>query len=145
MKVQCPTFASVTSKFIEKPFRTGGKDSTAYDCIGFIYAFLVEMGKGDRLNTKAGELTIDNYSEHYPNMTQKQIKDKLIEVWENNGVEIPVGRQLAGDICIMELNGNVWFPAIWAGQGHVLTSWSDAGTRVVKMKDNLKVIKVRRV
>ena len=144
MKPQRRTFADVVARFLEKPFSPGGKGGS-YDCLGFVYAFLCALGKGDKLNTSFGALDIDNYHCAYPNMTQTEIRDRLIEIWEANGREIPVGKQLAGDAVIVEIDGNKWFPAIWAGSGHMLSSFTDAGVRAVRVKDNMRIIKVRRV
>lgn len=138
------SFAAVVKQFIEEPFVPGGKTQGGFDCLGFVYAFFVAWGKGDKLITVFGDLDLTNYHCAYPDMTPDEIKDRLMEIYEANGREIKLGWQIAGDALIVETPQGV-FPAIYAGNGNILSSFRDAGVRVVKLTKDMKILNVRRV
>lgn len=146
MKPQKKTFADLTAQFVGKPFRAGGQGPDGYDCLGFVYAFLREQGKADHLKIEFGRWNLDNYHDYYRCDRIAAESQTLFEVYEANGVEIHVGMQIAGDPVIVRTAAGHFFPGIYAGNGHVLASFVDAGVRTVTIDNKiLFIVKVRRL
>lgn len=146
MKQQRETFADSMKKFIGKPFSASGYGPDSYGCLGFVYAFLIDQDKGDRLTLEIpGGIDIWNYSQWYPTATQEEILKALNDAFDANGEEIPVGRQIAGDTVIVRTPQGDHYPAIYGGNGVVVASYWDAGVRTMKVTGGMKIIRVRRV
>jgi len=143
MKPQRKTFADSVTKFLEKPFKDGGIGPDAYGCAGFVWAFMKDRGK--ELVTQTGHLSLANYSYVYKYMTKEQIRDALIDVYELNGIEIPIGKQIAGDMLIVKDRLGNHFPAIYGGNKTIIASFLDAGVRTMKISNGMEIVKVRRV
>ncbi len=146
MKQQRETFADSIKKFLGKPFSPSGFGPKDYGCLGFVYAFLCDQGKENRLTLEIpGGIDIWNYSQWYPTATREEILDALNAAFDVNGVEIPVGRQIAGDMVIVRTPQGDHYPAIYGGNGVVVASYWDAGVRTMKVTGDMKIIRVRRV
>ena len=146
VKQQRKTFADSMKKFIGKPFSASGYGPDSYGCLGFVYAFLIDQDKGDRLTLEIpGGIDIWNYSQWYPTATQEEILKALNDAFDANGEEIPVGRQIAGDIVIVRTANGGHYPAVYGGNGNVVASYLDAGVRTMKVTGGMKITRVRRV
>ena len=146
MKPQNETFAGNMKAFIGKPFSPQGTGPDSYGCLGFVYAFLRDQGKSDRLTLEIpGGVDIWNYSQWYPTATREEILNALSRAYDVNGEEIPVGRQIAGDMVIVRTAQGDHYPAIYGGNGVVVASYWDAGVRTMKVTGGMKIIRVRRV
>lgn len=145
MKEQRRTFAQDIVKYLDKPFEVGGSGENGFDCLGLLYLHLKEQGKEKNLITEIDGIDLTNYGNFYPNATQEEIKEKLIKIFEANGEEIPLNKKVAGDVVIIKNDKGDYFPALYVGGGNFLSSFINAGVRVLRLCKEMEVVKVRRI
>lgn len=139
------TFAEISAQFIGKPFKHGGNGPDAYDCIGFVYAFLKARGKAGNIKVEYGEWNLDNYSCLDQGTDHEIVHNMLFDIFDQNGVEIPVNKKVAGDAVIVRDRSGDYYPGIYAGNGIFITAFRDWGVRAVNIdKKALEIVKVRR-
>ena len=146
-KTKTKSFADISIKFLEKPFKAGGRGPDGYDCAGFCFAFLKEMDKAEGLEKlwKWGEYDLNNYATYY----KKNLIDAekvMMEIINRTGTEIPLTSRLAGDLVVVQNEKGHYYPGIYVGNCRVMASFTDAGVRTVDVDGKLvKIIKVRRL
>jgi hypothetical protein len=132
----------IMEQFLGKPFaHNGGAGKPGYDCMGLIYAYLMELETPD-VPTSFQGITLDNYTDFY--LADRARADAvLLDLFDTLGAPVGVGRQVAGDLCIVRKGDGTHFPCIYAGNRNIMVAIEGVGVRVVPV-GTLEIVQVRR-
>jgi cell wall-associated NlpC family hydrolase len=132
----------IMEQFLGKPFaHNGGAGRPGYDCMGLIYAYLMEMGIPD-VPTSFQGITLDNYTDFY--LADRARADAvLLDLFDTLGAPVEGDRPVAGDLCIVRHGDGTHFPCIYAGNRNIMAAIEGVGVRVVQAGD-LEIVKIRR-
>lgn len=123
------------------PFAHNGHGRAGYDCMGLIHAYLSEMGTENLVDEFQG-ITLDNYTDFYleDRETANQV---LLNLFDVLGEPVDLTAFVAGDILIVQEDENLLYPAIYAGNGNIMSAFAGLGVRVVPLEKRT-IVKVRR-
>lgn len=131
----------IMEQFNGLPFAHNGHGRAGFDCMGLIHAYLTEMGTENLVDEFRG-ITLDNYTNFY--LTDREAANQvLLDLFDVLGCPVDISASLAGDIMIVRGAVDSLFPAIYAGNGNIMSAFADRGVRVVPLEQR-QIIKVRR-
>jgi len=128
---------AISESLIGKPYCLGGQGSSGFDCFTVIIEYLRKRGIEIPENESFSGVSLNDYKEKY--LDNKDIINIAAKYLSKKLIEITPPRAFAGDILMLERNGQVFF-AIDSGNGNIITANEKLGTTVFK-KDNYRVIK----
>lgn len=123
------------------PFAHNGHGRAGLDCMGLIHAYLTEMGTENLVDEFRG-ITLDNYTNFY--LTDREAANQvLLDLFDVLGSPVDISAALAGDIMIVKDETGTLYPAIFAGNGNIMSAFAALGVRVVPLEKR-QIIKARR-
>ncbi len=138
------TFAEIMLSYLGKPYARGAMGPAAYDCIGFVYAFLRDTGKGACFPHEFEDYSLETYPDLYER-DREAAEQLMLRAFRTIGSEISPQAALAGDLLIVQHQNGGLFPAIYAGNSMGYASFLRAGVRAFNLDRDNKAIMARRL
>ncbi len=133
----------IMEQFLGKPFaHNGGSGKPGYDCMGLIYAYLIEMGIPD-VPTSFQGITLDNYTDFYL-ADRAAANDLLLEFFDLLGEPVVSDHPLAGDLCVVRHEDGNLYPGIYAGNRNMMVVASDELGVCILPLGKREIVKIRR-
>jgi len=127
--------SEITSKYIGKPF-------SEMPCMHLMHSIYADLGfEGPK---SFGELTLDNYQEHFKT-NSKLTQARMLQLFKSLGQPVSVDRLKIYDLVILMQPGKVIFPGIYVGRKMVITSAIQKGVCVAHIGRFNKLIMARRL
>ncbi len=138
------TLASIVTRHLDKPFKWGGVDMAGFDCIGLVRSVQKELGRQTSERMERYPIRdVAVYQNFYENDKDGMIGE-MRKFFDEIGEEINPNYKMAGDIVLLSVNEKSLFMGVYLGKGNVLTSLLKHGVRVIALRENIKIIRVRR-
>ena len=137
------SFAEIVGDFANAPYNEKGRGQegvVGYSCLGLVYAYLKKIGK--EVSDSFEGITLDTF--HSFASRHKGVALKvLLRLAQSYGTDIPVHQKIAGDLVLVKAQDET-YPAIYVGNGQIMSSYLGTGVKVVKCDKNNEIIVVRR-